>query len=194
MEPISGQLLLDFDAAELHKLLSFPDTRAPEARQKKQEAQSWFERGLEMEASGAPASQVMMAYQRAVELDPASAGALVNLGTMHFHARAWKEAGEYYRKALAADPNYALAHFNLGNLYDENGQRSHAIFHYLAALRLEPNYADAHYNLGLLYQLNGEVMRAVRHWKTYLKLDPSSTWAGNARRELEKLREATIVR
>ena len=194
MEPISGQLLFDFDSVALHKLLSFPDRREPDARRKSREAQQWFDKGLALETGGAPIEQAMEAYGKALELDPTSSGALVNLGTIHFHRREWKEAESCYRRALAASPEYALAHFNLGNLYDETGNRAHATFHYLTALRLEPNYADAHYNLALIYQLEGEVMRAVRHWKMYLKLDPGSEWAGNARRELEKLREAAIVR
>jgi hypothetical protein len=37
-------------------------------------------------------------------------------------------------------------------------------------------------------------MRAVRHWKAYLKIDPGSSWASVAKRELEKLRRATVVR
>jgi tetratricopeptide (TPR) repeat protein len=194
MEAVSGQLLLDFDQAELHKLLAFPESREPEEKRKKRESQQWFEKGLELESGGAEMEKAMEAYQTAVELDPSSAGALVNLGTLHFHRREWTMAEECYRKAVAADPEYALAHFNLGNLYDELANRGHAMFHYLTALRLDPNYADAHYNLALLYQAEGEVMRAVRHWKVYLKLDPGSEWAANARRELDRLRAAAIVR
>ena len=194
MEAVSGQLLLDFDRAELHKLLAFPENREPEEKRKKREAQQWFEKGLALEAGGAEMEKAIEAYEKAVELDPSSASALVNLGTLHFHRRAWTMAEECYRKALAADPQYALAHFNLGNLYDELANRGHAMFHYLTALRLEPNYADAHYNLALLYQTGGEAMRAVRHWKAYLKLDGGSEWAANARRELERLRAAAIVR
>jgi len=37
-------------------------------------------------------------------------------------------------------------------------------------------------------------MRAVRHWKAYLKLDSSSSWAGVARKQLEKLCEATLIK
>jgi hypothetical protein len=33
----------------------------------------------------------------------------------------------------------------------------------------------------------------VRHWKAYLKLDAASSWAAIARRELDKLRRATVV-
>ncbi len=59
-----------------------------------------------------------------------SAGALVNLGTVHFHLRNWDQAEDYYRRALEADPRYALAHFNLGNLFDEKSNRGQALLHY----------------------------------------------------------------
>ncbi|HVT91721.1 MAG TPA: tetratricopeptide repeat protein [Bryobacteraceae bacterium] len=198
MEPVSGQLLFDFDAAEIGKLRSFPRTAqgSPETSkiQKKHEAEAWFEKGLLLEKSGAAMEEILDAYRRAAQIDPASAGALVNLGTVYFNARRWREAEEYYRMALEVDNDYALAHFNLANLYDERNQRDRALVHYLAALKAHPNYADAHYNLALLFQASGQTLKAVRHWKMYLKLDPASEWAIIARRELDKLRESTIVR
>ena len=199
MEPISGQLLLDFDQAEISKLLSFPE-RAPEqggpARKLKSrlEAEGWFERGLELEQTGAPMEQIVEAYRKASEIDPNSAGALVNLGTVYFNAQQWTEAERHYRQALEVDPEYALAHFNLGNLFDEKGDSVAALAHYLAAIRIHPNYADAHYNVALLYQSTGQPLKAVRHWKLYLKLDPGSSWSAIARRELDKLKDSTIVR
>jgi hypothetical protein len=33
----------------------------------------------------------------------------------------------------------------------------------------------------------------MRHWRLYLKLDGGSSWAAIARRELEKLSEASVV-
>lgn len=197
MEPVSGQLLLNFDKEELHKMLSFPRSQArrrDEAVARQFEAVLWFEKALELEQTGAPVEEVIEAYKKAVALDPTSAGALVNLGTVYFHLKAWDEAERYYKQALEADPSYALAHFNLGNLYDETNDQSKALMHYLLALRLNPNYSDAHYNLALLYQGAGQALRAVRHWKAYLKLDPASPWAGIARQELDKLRRATLVK
>lgn len=198
MEAVSGQLLLDFDQEELNRLLSFPQPRESRARPgvaaaQEREAELWFQKGLELEKTGAPVQEIIRAYEQAIALDASSAGALVNLGTVHFHLRAWREAEECYAKALQVDPTYALAHFNLGNLYDETGDRDRALAHYEAALRVNPNYADAHYNLALLCQGRGELMNAVRHWTIYLKLDPASSWAIIARRELETLRRATVV-
>ncbi len=196
MEPVSGQLLLDFDRAELKSLLSFPrGGRASNAgaAARRREAEAWFEKGLELEQTGAPVPEITEAYQHALELDPDSAGALVNLGTIHYHLHSWAEAERHYQHALNVDPNYALAHFNLGNLFDEKGDHEQAVLHYQAALRSNPNYADAHYNLALLYQGHGDLLKAVHHWKAYLKLDGGSSWAAIARRELEKLRRAAVV-
>ena len=195
MEAVSGQLLLDFDRAELKSLLEFPGERAPTSRAARQrEAEAWFEKGLDLEQTGAPLPEIIEAYERSLALDPNSAGALVNLGTIHYHLRKWDAAERCYRQALEVDSDYALAHFNLGNLFDETGNRPRALSHYQAALRANPDYADAHYNAALIYQSQGEPMRAVRHWKAYLKLDPASNWASIARRELEKLCRAAVVR
>jgi len=199
MEPITGQLLLNFDQAELSRLLSFPrkdadeKTNAAKASSRRAEAERWFEKGLELEQRGAPLEEVIKAYQQALVIDPTSAGALVNLGTIYFNARAWRDAERYYADALKVDPEYALAHFNLGNLFDETGDRPRALEHYRAALRANTAYSDAHYNIALLYQSIGQPLNAVRHWKAYLKLDPGSTWAAIARRELAKLRDSAIV-
>ena len=193
MEAESGQLLLNFDPQELSRLLEFPvKDRGAIERDRRLQAERWFQRGLDLEQSGASVEDAIEAYQSAIGLDPKSVGALVNLGTIYFNARRWAEAERYYRQALEADPEYALAHFDLANLYDERGDRPQALVHYEAALRIAPTYADAHYNLALLYQALNQPMKAVRHWNAYLKLDPSSHWSNLARRELAKLRAATV--
>ena len=194
MDAQSGQLLLNFDEVEIKRLVEFrAKDDAGAARDRRATAERWFQRGLELEQSGGPVEQIVEAYTKALELDPGSAGALVNLGTIYFNARNWTEAERYYAQAVEMDPAYALAHFDLANLYDERGNRAKALEHYEAALRASPNYADAHYNLALLHQSSNQGMKAARHWRAYLKLDPNSSWAVIARRELAKLRHAAVV-
>ncbi len=194
MEAESGQLLLDFGPGEISRLLEFKARENPRAdAERRAEADHWFQRGLELEQTGGPVEEVLEAYLKAVELDPQSAGALVNLGTLYFNTRDFTRAEQCYKQALEVDPEYALAHFDLANLYDERGQRNPALEHYQAALRISPGYADAHYNIALLYQGSNQGLKAVHHWMTYLKLDPASQWAAIARRELAKLRKAAVV-
>jgi tetratricopeptide (TPR) repeat protein len=198
MESESGQLLLDFDGAELKRLVSLPsranEEKSAETKRKQAEAEMWFQKGVDLEHAGAPIEQAVDAYQIAVALDPAMSAAMVNLGTINFTARSFDKAEKYYRRALEVNSNYALAHFNLGNLFDERGDRAAAERDYRKAIELEPGYGDAHYNIALLYQASGQVMKALQHWRRYLKIDPVGSWAEIARRELEKLMAATVVK
>jgi DNA-binding transcriptional MerR regulator len=191
MEPISGQLLLDFDAKEIEKLRSFPvkaSSATAESDAKERLAEHWFQRGLALEETGAPVEEAAAAYRKAIESNPNASGALVNLGTIAFRMRKMKEAADYYFRATEADPAYPLAHFNLGNLYDEQGNFEDARLHYLEAIRLSPRYADAYFNLALLCERNNEVLQAIGYWQTYLKLDSTSSWASAARKQLDRLK------
>jgi len=191
MEAISGQILFDFDAKSVGTVSAFPDRKRAAGRLR--EAETWFQKGLELEEMGAPIEQAIEAYQKVLELNPEAAGALVNLGTIYYRQRRLVEAETYYREAIDADPNYPLANFNLGNLYDEQGRLDDAARYYRRSLELSPNYADAHFNLALLCERIGDNLKAVHHWKSYLKLDNSGDWADIARRQLERLRQATLI-
>ena len=191
MEALTGQILFDFEAAELGGVRDFPERK--QGGDLLRESEVWFQQGLDLEETGAPVEKVLEAYQKVVELNPAAAGALVNLGTIHYRQRKFGEAERYYKLAIAADPSYPLAEFNLGNLYDEQGRLPDAFHHYKRTLALNPQYADAHFNLALLCERTGDTLKAVLHWKIYLKLDRTGQWAEIARRQLERLREATVI-
>jgi tetratricopeptide (TPR) repeat protein len=190
MEAITGQILFDFDASELGGVKSFPE-RKPKVNRTR-ESEVWFQKGLELEETGAPVEDAVGAYQKVLELNPGAAGALVNLGTIYYRLRKFPEAEKYYLAAIEADPAYPLAQFNLGNLYGEQGRVAEALEYYRRALALNPHYADAHFNLALLCERQGDAMKAVHHWKAYLKLDSSGQWADIARRQLERLRQAVL--
>jgi len=194
MEALTGQILFDFDTAELASVQPLqPQAPAgPDLAMRERSSEAWFQKGLYLEETGAPVEEAVEAYLEAIECNPQAAGALVNLGTIHYRMRQFKEAEDYYTRALAADPNYPLAHFNLGNLYDERGDISNAQRCYETAIRINPRYADAHFNLALLCERRNDMLKAVHHWKTYLKIDNSGNWADIARRQLEKLRVALL--
>jgi tetratricopeptide (TPR) repeat protein len=190
MEALTGQILLDFDADGMAGIRSFPDRKG--AANRMRESELWFQKGLDLEETGAPIEQAVEAYQKVLECNPSAAGALVNLGTIYYRQRKFAEAEKYYVDAIAADADYPLAQFNLGNLYDEQGRVNEAAEHYRRALSLNASYADAHFNLALLCERTGDTLKAVHHWKAYLKLDNSGQWAEIARKQLERLRQAVI--
>ncbi len=192
MEALTGQLLFDFETSTLRPVTEMKRREKPSRDAMERESEKWFQNGLQLEESGAPADEALRAYERSLELNPNAAGACVNMGTIYYQGHNLPEAERCYRRSIAIDPEYPLAHFNLANIYDEQGRVEEARAHYLIALRLRPDYADAHYNLALLYEKTGEPMRAVKHWRSYLKIDPASPWAGIARQQLDSLLRVTL--
>ena len=72
----SNQQLHDEIAARKQAQEAFRAKEDPHAeRNRKASAEHWFQKGLELEQSGAADSEVIGAYQKALELDPKSAGA-----------------------------------------------------------------------------------------------------------------------
>ena len=193
MDALTGQLLLDFEPNGRGGPATLMAKPKPTRAATDKEAEGWFQHGLALEETGAPVGDVVNAYEKAVELNPDAAGALVNLGTIYYRMGKLEKAEKLYSRAVKSDPEYALAEFNLGNLYEERGDPRKARDHYLAAVKLNPQYADAYFNLALVSEQTGEQMRAVGYWNAYLKLDGSSSWAQVARKQLDRLKQATLV-
>ncbi|MFQ5664374.1 MAG: tetratricopeptide repeat protein [Terriglobia bacterium] len=175
LEPLSGQLLLNFDTRDLRAKVRVMPERSVE---------EWFALGLDCEADPATHSQAIEAYQRVLEKKPQWVEPNINLGTLLYEQGDREAAARCYQRAVALDPHFPLAHFNLGSVLDELGQWGRAREHLRQAVRLKPDYADAHYNLALVCEKLGLLGQARHHWHRYLELDPYSPWADTARQRL----------
>lgn len=189
MDPISGQLLFDFDRLENQDRPTAASEPQPLRRGIKKDLQGVQDRFLAaVQAEEAGEKQRAIAlYEEILELDPGYAAAYINLGTLYFHLRQYRRAEEYYRKATEADPGYVLAYFDLGNVLDEMDRIDESITAYQRAVALSPRYPDAHYNLALAYERKDEYRAALRHWQAYLKLDSQGPWADHARGQIRRL-------
>ena len=185
VDPIRRQLLLDFEPQTAEpKTLSMSDGPATQAVESG--VQQLFFEAIQAEEAGEHVRAIDL-YAHILELSPAFPAALINLGTIHYHAGRFKAAEQLYRRATEIDPTYVLAYFDLGNVLDELRRSEESIQAYETALRLAPDYADAHYNLAMAYEHKGERRRALEHWRRYLRLDRSGPWSEHARTQLRKL-------
>src|SRR5437762_2292615 len=68
MEAITGQMLFDFDTAEFGAVRAFPQSAKSNrsARADERQAELWFQRGLDLEEAGAPPTEAIEAYQKAI--------------------------------------------------------------------------------------------------------------------------------
>lgn len=77
------------------------------------------------------------AFERALEIVPKFAPALVNLGNLQLEAGRIEEAIRYYESAVRSDEDYALAHHNLGVAYKRLGRTGDSVRALRRAHRLE---------------------------------------------------------
>lgn len=173
----SGQVLFDFDTAELARKVApllVRGTRQGEGGLRGDDAPfagsalDWYERACDLEEA-APA-EARAAYRRALELDPSHPDAHLNLGRLLHEAGDAAAAAAQYRSALDARPDDATAQFNLGVALEDLGRVDEAIEAYARAVAIDPALADAHYNAARLYEQRGQAAGAIRHLRAYKQL------------------------
>ncbi len=183
-EPLTGQMVLDFDVQSLRddvvRTLR-PETTSTRART----AYDLYVQASTLDEDPATYDEAEQLYGRAIRLDPSLAIAHTNLGNIRF--RRGDEAGAevLYRRAIELDARQPEAHYNLGYVMLERGEARVATAHFERALEGDPRFADAHFNLAMAWEQLGERSRARPHWKRYLDLEPTGTWADVARQHLK---------
>jgi tetratricopeptide (TPR) repeat protein len=170
--PLSGQLLIDFDVKEVARQVA-PLVRDASQRDRRgapaHGAEEFYAWGCDLEA-GAP-EEAVTAYRRALELDPAHAGAHLNLGRLLHERGDLPGAERHYRQVLSSPGQAALAAFNLGTVLEDRGLHEPALRAYLDALAAEPTLADAHFNAARLLEAGGRKTEALRHLGAYRQLE-----------------------
>ena len=115
----------------------------------------------------------VLAYRRAIQLEPGSFRAYNNLGTLFASLGDHQTALTFLNSALTLHPGSAEIHNNVGNVQLARNKVAAAIERYREAIRLEPNTAMYHNHLGNALRLSGEFPAAERAFNTALRLDSS---------------------
>jgi tetratricopeptide (TPR) repeat protein len=151
----TGQLLLDFEVAELKGDVVFLDTR-PQQKDAADQADEWY--ALAEQLTDTDVKGAEHAYRMAIE---------VSMGP--FYA-AYVDALAIFEQALAHFPEDEVLHFNRAVALENLGRLDDAELSYARCLELNPSYANAHHNLGLLRGKRGDKQGLVRHLSAYRRL------------------------
>jgi tetratricopeptide (TPR) repeat protein len=131
-------------------------------------------------------------FREAVEQDPQSFEALVNLGGVLLTENKLDEAMEYNLKAVLARPNDALANSQLGMTYFALAQDDLAVKYVQRARDLDPGHFS--YPQLVLFQIHlrhGENQAAAGDLEDFLKYHPDSSNAAKFRDTIAKLRASS---
>jgi tetratricopeptide (TPR) repeat protein len=169
-QPESGQFLFNFEAdAVLRRAAAVARLPLP-ARTKLPSltADQWCDLAMEIE-DGSPL-EARAAYHHAIDLEPGSIVARINLGRLLHGDGNLVGAEAHFREAVRHDPSCALGWYNLGVVLEDRGKSDDAIPCYEQAVAADDTLADAHWNLSLLYERAGRHRDALRHLAAYRKL------------------------
>jgi tetratricopeptide (TPR) repeat protein len=168
-DAITGQLLLDFEVAEIKGDVVFLDA-APRKEDTARQAQEWFDLGERLRTVDANGAE--QAYKKAIQLSPTPFyEAYVDLGALlcELECRC-QEALHVFDEGLSHFPTDAVLHFNRAIALEELGRFDDAERSYKRCLELDPTYADAHHNLAILMETRGDRQGLVRHLNAYRRL------------------------
>jgi tetratricopeptide (TPR) repeat protein len=170
-DPASGQILLDFDVAELQRKAAtlVPVTDSRKKKKEPSSAEAWFYQGLDLEEEG-DTDGALEAYRRALELEPDLPEIHLNLGRLLHEKGELAAAESHYRQAVELDPDEPVSVFDLGVALQDQERFDEAAAVYEQALALDDSFADAHYNLATVYEALGRRQEAFRHLKRYKAL------------------------
>ena len=109
---------------------------------------------------------------RALEVDPTSAQAHINLISLYGRIGQLEEAAEHYHQAVRLNPSLADAHYNYGVLLFQRKNLQEAETAFGKAIEANPYFAEAHNNLGYLLEMKGRQAEAVKHYRIAVESQP----------------------
>jgi choline-sulfatase len=129
---------------------------------------AWYQKGwisVKADPDGA-----MVAFEKALEIQPGFAMAHRDLGMILLQKGRYKEAATHLEQATELGLAHAKLYNFLGIAYSRTGRYQDAIKVYTKALDKEPDFAEAHLNLSYVYEKLNRPQSARLQYQTACKL------------------------
>jgi tetratricopeptide (TPR) repeat protein len=110
----------------------------------------------------------------AVEQDPQSVAARLNLGSALARMGRLDASLEQYEAVLRIEADHSTAQFNTAVILDQLGRSAESIEHYEAALRIDPGFGAPRFNLANTLRRAGRCTEALEHYDHLRQVDPGN--------------------
>ena len=148
-----------------------PDPLLDRVRALRETARAFLAEGARLSDAGRLDEAIAMQLS-ALERDPATAQAHVNLIALYGRTGRPDKAHAHYRAALQLDGSLSQAHYNYGVLLASARRDDEAATAFRNALDADPFHAAAHNNLAALLARRGRLEEAAAHYRQALTNDP----------------------
>ncbi|MBW2459234.1 MAG: tetratricopeptide repeat protein [Deltaproteobacteria bacterium] len=182
-EPITGQMVMDFDVRQLHDDV-VRVLRPTAGRDRARTAYELYLQASQLDEDPETMDEAEALYRNAIRHDPWLAIVYTNLGNIRFRRGDEAQAERLYRCALEIERSQPEAQYNLGYMMLHRGEPGRAIDYLCGAIESDPRFADAYFNLAMAYEQQGDISSARSSWQRYLAIEPTGSWAEIARQHL----------
>jgi tetratricopeptide (TPR) repeat protein len=136
----------------------------------------------------------ILAFGKALELDPHYFKAAVNLALMYDEQESYPKALEVFELAASIEPENPDVWSHMGNTYYAQGNYGRAMDLYRKALAIDGDATHALYSVGVAFADAGIFREAVRYWTRVSSLEPESELGRSAAENVELLNRYLIPR
>jgi len=123
--------------------------------------------------------QSIKALNHAIDLDPKTTDAYLNLGVFYDEMKRYDDAISSLKTALKLDSSSYNACYNMGNTYAHKNNFTEAIKWYKKTLELNPSNEDAVNNIGNSYAAMQDYTNAIIYFRKAIEINPSNSKALN---------------
>ena len=141
--------------------------------------------------------EALVSYERALEMDPAIAGAWDGRGDALMMTGSYYKAARSYDRALSIDPHSARTWYQKGNALGMLLRFEEALACYEEAVRIDPSFAEAWNRKGVVHNRLGRYQEALESFDRALAIEPgyaaawnSKSWAHQMLGEAQAAKEA----
>lgn len=119
-----------------------------------------------------PPAELVLHYQRLLEVKPDFAAAHNDLGAALMRAGQLKEASSHFHHAIQSERGYLDAYKNLAAVHIQQQEHAAAEALLKQTLEMDPGYASAVAEMGMLRWLQGRKEAAARYFRRAIQMDP----------------------
>ena len=185
-DAVSGQLLLDFEVADIKGEVRFLDNAPASLSARRKLAQDWYSLAEQLQATDPVGAEA--AYRKAIDLSPEpDFHAYNNLGALlASEQNRCGHALEVFDEALQHFADTELLHANRAVLLEEAGRLKEAADSYLRCVEINGKNDQAALNYAVLLEELGRLDEAVAAYGRCLEINPQNE---EALRHLTRLHE-----
>lgn len=131
--------------------------------------------------------QAERSFQRANEIKPQNAPAMIYLGEVYWRQKRYTDAEQTLREGLKLDQKSWHGQFTLGRLYWDMGEVAKAGGPIGMTLQLKPDLAEAHLLAGNILLRVNQRERALLEYREYLRLAPKGEFVPQVQELVRKV-------